>query len=216
MAHQINLYSPILLAPRRYFSARAMALSLALLALGLAALGAWAALNAERLQRELASAGAFHGAERTRLQQQLDASGRALPNDIAALEQELAREDAARKDRQQRLAELSRGLVAEGQEPSALLRMLARTVPAPIWLDDVRYAEGRLEVAGHTLQPEALPPWLAKVSADPVASAQPLALLKVERAGPVGAAQAWSFRAGPAARELITGAPARSTSGATR
>ena len=49
MAQQINLYSPILLAPRRYFSALAMVQSLAVLAVGLLALSLWSVNHTQGL-----------------------------------------------------------------------------------------------------------------------------------------------------------------------
>ena len=52
MAHQINLYNPILLAPRRHFSALAMAQSLGLLVAVLAITSGWMALSDARLRRE--------------------------------------------------------------------------------------------------------------------------------------------------------------------
>lgn len=211
MAHQINLYSPILLAPRRYFSALAMAQSLAVLAAGLAALAGWTLASTTRLQGELASSTRFHGDERQRLQAALDAGGRSLPADSAALEQELARERATLAERQQRLDALKRGLVQDDRTPSALLRLLARTLPAPMWLAGVHYADGRLEINGYTQQPEALRPWLTTLSQQPLAAGQPLALLRVERVGGSGGSgaattpPAWSFRIGPAGSDAGSG-----------
>ncbi len=201
MAHQINLYSPILLEPRRHFSAAAMAVSLALLAFGLAALAGWTWWRTDRLQADLASATPLHERERAALQAALGAGAKALPADTAALEQELAREQAARDQRRQRLAELGRGLAGDGQLPSSLLLLLAQTVPSPVWLDEVQYGDGRLEIRGHTLQTEALRPWIAALARSPFAAGQTLALLSVERAGATsaGAAPAWSFRIGPTA-----------------
>ncbi len=107
MAHQINLYSPLLLAPRHHFAAASMVRALLVLAIGLAALALWADGRARLLQRELAAAAALHAAEQARLQASLERlNASALPTSTAALEQELARESALLQERRARRAEL--------------------------------------------------------------------------------------------------------------
>jgi Tfp pilus assembly protein PilN len=188
MAQQINLYSPIFLAPKRHFSARAMGQALGLFALALAALAGWAQLGSATLRRDLQGALHSHEGERQQLVAALAATtGR---SDSAALEQELARlrQDVAR--RRQTLAELSRGLALEGHSHAAVLHLVAQTLPAPAWLTDVKLLDGRLELSGLTLQPEVLQPWLAQLAGHPLTAGQQLAAVKVERAE---SGDAWRF-----------------------
>jgi Tfp pilus assembly protein PilN len=207
MAHQINLYSPILLAPRRHFAAPSMARALLVLALGLAALALWADGRARLLKRELAATAALHAAEQGRLQATLDRlNASALPASTAALEQELARESTQLRERRARRAELERGLQVDGGAPSALLRRLAQSLPAAVWLDDVHYIDGRLAIGGYTREPEALRPWIGRLAADRPASSAPLVLHRVERATVGDGAPTWSFRIGPATALAATGA----------
>lgn len=202
MAHQINLYSPILVAPRRLFSARAMAMSLAVLGGALVLLCGWAKISVMRLERDLAATDRLFAAERRLLNDGLGIAAAAGPAGTGALEQELAHESARLAERRLRLAELERGLVAAGRAPSELLFTLARTLPDPIWLREVRAAEGRLDIAGSTSAPEAVAPWIEALSRQPSVAAIPLALLRVEsdsagQAGTTAAPQSWSFQIGP-------------------
>lgn len=202
MAQQINLFSPILLAPRRHFSALAMLQALAVFCVVLAALCLWIASSSATLRRDLQSSDRAQAAERERLTQALAAQPAASG---AALEQELVLVQQAVASRRALLEALSQGRLVEGRSHAAMLRMVAHTVPASVWLTDIRLVEGRLELTGMTLQPEALRPWLAQLAQHPLTAEQRLAAMKLERvsmsmpapagAGPVPAgAPTWSFQ----------------------
>ncbi len=197
MAQQINLYSPILLAPKRYFSAATMAQALGALVALLLAAGLWTAASTAQLAREMAASARFHDAERARLSAEL--VGRASPaRDTAALEQALAAEHRALAERRALRDELQR--TAAGGGHAALLVLLARTLPEPLWLTEVHVADGRLTVRGHALRPEALQPWLGRLDREPLLAAQQLRLVQVERqAGGAGGGESWRFE--------IAGAP---------
>ncbi|MDP1531958.1 MAG: PilN domain-containing protein [Rubrivivax sp.] len=195
MAQQINLFSPILLTPKRHFSALAMAQALGVFALALAALCVWSALHTSALEADLASTTRANQADKQRLdaalaaQPQRASSSAALEQELAALERELA-------EQQKRFDSLSRGLVRDGRSPTALLGLVARSLPAPAWLTEVAIINERIELAGMTLQPDALQAWLTQLSAHPLLAGQRLGALKVERstaAAPSGA-DAWSFQ----------------------
>ncbi len=198
MAQQINLYSPIFLAPKRYFSALAMAQALAVLALLLGAACAWMLASGASLRRDLQSGAAAQAAELQRLTQALAAAQPAASG--AALAQELAQVQQTLAQRRALLDELTRGRLAEGHSHAAMLRMVAATVPPAVWLNDIRLVEGRLELKGMTLQPDALRPWLVQLAQHPLTADQQLAAVKVERAAPTlgtagtAAAAGWAFQ----------------------
>jgi len=194
MAQQINLYSPILMAQKRYFSAMAMAQSLAVLVAGLGLLGLWSVLTTATLRHELALSGTTYEGERQRLGAAL-ASRPVVDKDASALMQELAQAERELAERQRLLDQLAPP-ASEANRRSELLRWIARTVPAPIWLSEVRLFEGRLTLTGHTLQPEALRPWLAQLAEQPSLAGQKLYAVKVEHSDSAAAAGAdsWSFQ----------------------
>lgn len=177
MAQQINLYSPILLAPRRYFSALAMVQALGVLMLLLAAAGGWMVWSAAALRHELQGSLQVQAAEREQLTRALavqqGASGPALAQELAQAEQALA-------GRRALLEELNRGRLVEGRSHAAMLRMVAQTVPSPVWLTDIKLVDGRLELTGLTLQPDALRPWLVQLAQHPLTASQRLAAVKLE------------------------------------
>ncbi len=181
MAQHINLYSPILLSKKRYFSALALAQALLVIAVGIVALSTWTVLQNNAVRAELQLTERNNVAERTQLMTAI-AANPALATDTTALEQTLKTLQAAVEQREQTLAELTDGLVTDGRSHSAMLRLVAETVPGPVWLTQVRLSSGRLEVAGMTLEPAALRPWIQQLSADPLLAGQQLGTVQVERA----------------------------------
>jgi Tfp pilus assembly protein PilN len=190
MAQQINLYSPILLTPRRYFSALAMLQALAALALGLLLFAGWTTWSTRQLKAELATSSAAGDRQKQALAAAL-AARPVLPADPAALQQELAQARSRLAERRALLAELN---PPEGPGHAALLRLLAQTAPASLWLTEVKRSEGRIELAGVAQQPEALRPWLARLAADPLFEGTTLRAVKVERGGAEAEADTWRFR----------------------
>jgi Tfp pilus assembly protein PilN len=199
MAQQINLHSPILLAPRRYFSALAMVQALAALAVGLAGLCAWTLNSTQTLKRDLQSASAAHGAERQRLSGML-AQRPARASDSAIL-QEVAAEERLLAERRRQRDGLMQGLALEGRSHSAWLRLLAQTVPGPVWLTEVKLGDKGVQISGQTRQPEALRPWLATLSGHPLAGGHAFAAVQVERGTAASGNELWSF-------QVAGGAPA--------
>jgi Tfp pilus assembly protein PilN len=199
MAQQINLHSPILLAPKRYFSALAMVQALAALAVGLAGLCAWTLNSTQTLKRDLQSASAAHGAERQRLSGML-AQRPARASDSAIL-QEVAAEERLLAERRRQRDGLMQGLALEGRSHSAWLRLLAQTVPGPVWLTEVKLGDKGVQISGQTRQPEALRPWLATLSGHPLAGGHAFAAVQVERGTAASGNELWSF-------QVAGGAPA--------
>ena len=181
MPQQINLCTPILLAQKRYFSAQTMLQAVAVfVVLGGALCMYWvSSLNS-------ASAGFkktldAQAPELASLQAAVAASKVSAGSGEAALEQELQAARAERTQRQAVLEELHRGIVKEGHGHAARLQLVASSIPAQVWVTDVRADEFQLDVSGFTLEPAALNEWVAKLAVSPLLQGQHLAAVKVEK-----------------------------------
>ena len=182
-AQQINLLTPILLAPRRVFSALTLlqASGLMLLAGLVAALGLqWQDRRAEARHQALL---AQFAAEKQSLV--VARAGLPAPPDPAALQQQLQAVEAGNDERRLLLQALGAEGGGAGRN-SLLLALVARSLPEAAWLNELRYAPGRLELVGGTLDTAVLRPWLAQLSAHPALAGQSLAALRVERPGAPG------------------------------
>jgi hypothetical protein len=225
MSQQINLLTPILLAPRRYFSALTLVQATGLLLVAGAAAALWLQQRDRRAEAEHQALLASYAAER----QQLTVARANLPAplDANALQQQLLPLQAGNDGRRA----LLQALGAEGGNPSGrrhsdLLALIARSLPEAAWLGELNYAPGRLELVGGTLSTAVLRPWLGQLAGHPLLAGQELSALRVERVGTPGldtgghpllagtgpVAQAgvpvWAFR--------VVSAPAAAASGAAR
>lgn len=199
MPQQINLCAPVLLTQKRYFSAQTLLQALAIFALfggGLAAYGVWSLNTATRSLRATSDA---QGPELARLRAAMvDSRSRSAPGD-KSLDAELTALRSQLRERQATLAQLRRGLLAPGQGHSARLALVASSIPAPVWVTEIRADESQMEVVGFTQEPAALNDWVARLAQSPLLQGQQLARIKVERvvapptASAVQARLPWAF-----------------------
>ena len=190
MPQQINLSAPVLLTERRYFSALTMAQALLMLVLlggSLAAYGVWSVRTAAasikltldrqapelaRLRAALAPATAASGGGEKELLQELQAARNRLAERSAVL------------------AEARRGLMKPDQGHSAVLQLVAQSIPPQVWVNEVLADNAQLEVHGFTQDPAVLNSWVDRLSQSPLLAGQQLARVKVERVAAGGSSGA--------------------------
>ncbi len=182
MPQQINLCTPILLTQKRYFSANTMAIALGVfLLLGgvLCSIWVW---NLDSASASYQLVIASHTSEVESLQAAI-LRGRAntAPVDPALLA--LLKERRNTIAQREKLREaLKDGVFRPGWGHSDRLAWVARSIPDPVWITEVRMDGSRFEVSGFTLEPSALNEWVAKLATSPLMQGLKLATVKVENA----------------------------------
>lgn len=184
MPQQINLCTPILLTQKRYFSAQTMVLALGVfLVLGLLLCGLWV-WNLDRSSASLEASATSRKQEVDSLQAAI-AISRAHAAPVApALLALLTERRNALEQREQLREALNEGMFRPGWGHSDRLTWVARSIPASVWISDVRMNGARFEVSGFTLEPAALNEWVDKLSISPLMQGLKLATVKVEKATP--------------------------------
>lgn len=180
MSQQINLYTPILLAPLRHFSARTMLRALGVLALGLGLISAWLHWQMRQLDHEAQATLQRQQQELRTLQAALDEARR--QSDPQALARQLDKALQQQDQLNARLLAQNQGMLPPGQGHADLLAWLARSLPPQAWLTELRLGPQRLELSGATLDTAALHRWLGQLDQLPGSGGQPLFELKVEQA----------------------------------
>ena len=207
MPQQINLCTPLLLTQKRYFSAQTMLQALAIfMVIGGGLCAYWiVSLNAasEGFKKTLAT----QAHELESLQKAI-AQGKtgAVPVN-ANLTKDIENRRAELGQREKLLQELQRGRFKPGFGHSAQLQLLAQTIPAPVWLTEVKADDKQLEVSGFTLEPAALSDWVAKLAASPLLEGQKLATVKVENASTATTKAAVASSAVPGASSAPVATP---------
>lgn len=161
MSQQINLFNPLFLRQKRYFSARTMAQGLGIIAVALVAYYAVVAAQAGSLSAQRADA----DAQLEQARQQLtalaaDAKGRGKS---AALADELNRAETELDGQQRLLKALRGGPLGDTAGFSRYLAAFARRPLEGLWLTRVSVSAGgaSLDLRGRALRAELLPAYIA-------------------------------------------------------
>lgn len=182
MSQQINLVTPLLLVPKRYFSARAMLVALtSFMVLG-AALATWVVRNVNRSSDTLAATMGQRSAEIAQLRQAVATAKVGTGKSVEQTQRELDQVSERLAARRQLLANMQHGVMSPGQGYSARLQWVAQTIPPVAWLTELRLDTDAIEVQGYTLEPAALNGWVAALARSPLLQGQQLMRIKVEDA----------------------------------
>lgn len=164
MSQQINLYNPLFLRKEKYFSARTMAQSLGLIALGLIALYAYALVQTRGLERTAADYGAQLTAQRGQL---IQLSGRGRSK---LLEAEIARLSADVQARRGVLQVLQGGEIGNTEGFSRYFAAFGRHAMRGIWLTGFSIGESgnELRIRGRVLYPDLVPSYIKELNQEDV------------------------------------------------
>ncbi|MDH4451480.1 MAG: PilN domain-containing protein [Rhodoferax sp.] len=198
MPQNINLCTPAYRPPRQPFNAHTLAAVLvAAMALGGGACG-YVLTSMQRDRQAWTLAMRTHADELQALQRAIAQRKAAAQPAAAAMEREQHDAQAQTQLLEKQLQVLQEGLLPAGQRHSDRLRLIARTIPAPVWITGVRAHSAYLELSGWTVEPAALNAWMAELSASALLKGVPLAAVKVQRGAPVAGAPAALGLAAPA------------------
>ncbi len=180
MSQQINLYNPVFLAQKKYFSALAMVQSLGLLLAGLLLLHAFAASQASSLERLLADTtrqAQLRRAQLVVLGRQYSERGTSK-----SLEEDIAKAQAQLRKRTELLAEIKTSVGGNVEGFGVFLTALAHPSVPGVWLTglDVGSKPNQLVLKGRALRPELVPAYVAALSRERVLAGRPLSSLEVK------------------------------------
>lgn len=180
MPQQINLCSPLLLKQKQYFSAQTMALALAVFLLAGGALCAVWVWSLKHSSAGFEKTMAAQSGELQSLQTALQGrKASAAPADPALVQQLQARHKTLQQ-RAQLLQSLQTGEFHSGEGHSDRLQLVARSIPAPVWVTEIKADATHFELTGFTLEPSALNGWVDALAASPLLRGLKLATVKVE------------------------------------
>ena len=182
---QINLYNPALIPTREIFSARLIVIWVVVAAVAMAAVAWWAIVETHRVSREVSNQAAYQASEKAR-SAPTAAGGEPIPTpqQMAAREQTLRNQQAMLEVRRAARDTLKRGLADDKGGPSALMRLIANTVPPQAWLTEFRAEGNQFEIVGKTLDPVTVNVWLERLRASGYLAAKPVPTVRLERFDP--------------------------------
>jgi Tfp pilus assembly protein PilN len=180
MPQQINLATPVLLSQKRYFSAQTMVIAMGVFAVFGAAMSGGLVWSLKTSSDGFTQTMASQTLEVESLKAAIQLSKASAAPADAALIQELQSKRKAVSQKEQLLAALKEGMFVPGEGHSDRLLWVARSIPQPVWVTQVKADSSRLEVSGFTLEPAALNAWVERLADSPLMRGLKLASVKVE------------------------------------
>ena len=179
MAQQINLFSPLFLRKKRYFSALTMAQALAAVLAGSAAIYAFELRQNATLEAALAANDRQIAVQReqvVKLAKEFSALGasRTLAEDLARSEERL-------QQRQALLSDLKTGVGANADGFARYLQALARQAVPGVWLTNIEIGgqRGALVMRGRALDSQLVPTYISRLNQEPAFAGKPIGELQV-------------------------------------
>lgn len=198
MSQQINLFNPLFLRQKKYFSVATMVQAIAVLVAGLAVFVGYATVQDRRLADRAEESARSYALQKDRF---VRVSAELAPGKgDTQLEEDLRAAESEVGARQNFLRELQTGAMGNTRGYSEYLRAFARQTLTGLWLVGIRISEGgeQLALAGRALQPELLPEYIGRLNAEVAMRGRPFDSLSITRAGarPAAAAAAQAAPAG--------------------
>lgn len=186
---QINLYNDSLIPKREIFSARQLATWIVIAVIAMLVIAWWAVVETRKISAEVVSQASRQTVERARKAAVLPAGETSpTPQQLAMGEQALRTQQAQLEARRGARDQLRVGIANDKRGPSALMRLIATTIPPQVWVTEIRVSGSKLDVIGKTLDPAAINVWLERLRMSTYVEAKPLPVVRVDRVDAPGVA----------------------------
>lgn len=184
MSQQINLFNPLFLKKKKYFSSLTMLQGLGLVVLACAAFYGYARYQVSALGGRAAESEKRLTAERANLAK---FGGELSPQQRSKrLEEEIRRLEVQVKAKQDVVDILKSGALGNTEGYSPYLRAFARQSLNGLWLTDfsITGAGAELSIAGRVLQPDLVPLYIRRLNTEAVMQGRSFALLQIGQPKP--------------------------------
>jgi len=181
VSQQINLFNPLFLQQKKYFSAVTMVQALGLIVVGIAAFYGFGLWQDRNLARQAAESSRVYDLQK---QQFAKATAELNPEKIEAqLDQELKSTEAAVAVRRALLGEIRAGGSGAAYAYSEFLRAFARQTVQGLWLTNIQITEGsgQLNLSGRALQPDLIPVLITRLKEESLMRGRTLEALAISR-----------------------------------
>lgn len=181
MSQQINLFNPIFLKQRKYFSVAAMLQALALIALGSGLFYGYAAYQVKQLTRQSEETNTRYTAEQLRLSHYT--AEFSPQQSMQLLEEELKNFETRVAAQQEIIKTLKSGALGNTTGYSEYMRAFARQSVHGLWLTGFNISgdAASMEIKGAVLFPELVPSYIQKLGQEQVMRGKIFASLQMQQ-----------------------------------
>jgi Flp pilus assembly protein TadB len=181
MSQQINLFNPVFLKQKKYFSVTTMLQALGLILLGSALFFAYAVYQVAQLSRQAEEMSRRYTAEQTRLanfskEYSPQQSAKQLEDELKRLEAQAAAQDAI-------LNLLKSGALGNTEGYSEYMRAFARQSIKGLWLTafDIIGDGAQMSLSGAVLSPQLVPAYIQRLGNEKVMRGKTFSTLQMQQ-----------------------------------
>lgn len=181
MSQQINLFNPIFMKQKKYFSAVTMLQALGLIIVGSALFYAYAAYQVSQMSRQAEETAKRYAKEQNQLTRY--ASEYSPQQSMQQLEAEVHRLNGEVTTQQNLIATLKSGAIGNTTGYSAYLRAFARQVVPGLWLTgfNIQGDGAQISLQGGVLKPSLVPAYIQRLNREKVMRGKSFAALQMKR-----------------------------------
>ncbi len=181
MSQQINLFNPVFLKQKKYFSVHAMLQALGLIVLGAAVFYGYALYQVAQLSRQVGEMAGFHAAEQARLAKvskdyDVQQTGKKLEDELRQAEAQLAAQDMM-------LSLLKSGALGNTEGYSEYMRAFARQSINGLWLTafDITGDGAHMSLSGAVVNPQLVPAYIQRLGKEKVMHGKTFSTLQMQQ-----------------------------------
>lgn len=181
MSQQINLFNPVFLKQKKYFSVTAMLQALGLIVLGSAVFYGYAAYQVAQLSKQADEMGKRYVAEQTRLanfsrEYSLQQTGQKLDDELKQVESQAAAQDTV-------LNLLKSGALGNTEGYSEYMRAFARQSISGLWLTafDIVGDGAQMSLSGAVVNPRLVPSFIQRLGRERVMHGKTFSTLQMQQ-----------------------------------
>jgi hypothetical protein len=180
VSQQINLFNPIFLKRKKYFSAVTMLQGLALVLAGSIVVAVYARIQLAEMRSD--ADGSAQRLKQAQAQLAQVSAAYAPRQKNKALEEEIQRLEAELKSQKQAYDIVQRGGIGNTRGYSEYLKAFARQIVNGLWLTDftINGAGTDVELRGRAIQPELVPAYLTRLKQEPIMKGKSFAALEMD------------------------------------
>jgi hypothetical protein len=181
MSQQINLFNPVFLKQKKYFSVMAMGQALVLIVLGALLFYGYALYQVRQLSAQVAEMSKRHAAEQARLTTYANEfspqrSTQMLQDEVALLEAQAAAQDKL-------LTTLKSGVIGNTEGYSEYMRAFARQSVHGLWITafDIVGDGAQMSLNGGVLSPQLVPSYIQRLGREKVMKGKTFAMMQMRQ-----------------------------------
>lgn len=180
MSQQINLFNPVFMTQKKYFSVTTMLQALGLIVLGSVAFYGYALYQVEMLSKQTAEMNKRYLAEQARLTNYANEfspqrTGQQLADELKQLEEQAAARETL-------LNVLKSGAIGNTEGYSEYMRAFARQSIKGLWLTafDITGDGAQMSLSGAVVDPQLVPAYIQRLSAEKAMHGKSFAALQMQ------------------------------------